>query len=210
MFQAVRRIDEKRNSRMENGRFRSFGTILAFMITISAIILLTNVTVQAAGASSYRLGPGDVLEISVWQDESLKRQIVVLPDRTISYPLVGEIDVNNKTVGDIRTILTQKLRPYVPDATVTVLLMQINSLTAYVIGKVNNPGQFPINMETTVVQLLAMAGGLNPFAKSGDILILRKKGSVTQKLAFDYDEVKNGRNLDQNVILQPGDVVIVP
>ncbi len=106
--------------------------------------------------------------------------------------------------------LTEKLSEYVPDATVTVILKQINSLRAYVIGKVNNPGVFPITMDTTVMQVLAMARGLNPFASAGNIHILRRRQNVTVRIPFNYKEVEKGENYEQNIILQRGDVVVVP
>ena len=90
------------------------------------------------------------------------------------------------------------------------MLLRANSLTAYVIGKVNKPGQFPINMDTNVMQILAMAGGLNPYAVPGKILVLRQKEGKTTALPFDYNEVKKGEDLKQNIVLNRGDVVVVP
>ena len=90
------------------------------------------------------------------------------------------------------------------------MLIEINSLKAYVIGKVNNPGEFSINLETTVMQILAQAGGLTPFASDGNIRILRQKNNQITNIPFDYGEVEKGKNLEQNIILHPGDVVVVP
>jgi polysaccharide export outer membrane protein len=106
--------------------------------------------------------------------------------------------------------LAQKLSEFVPDATVTVMLTEINSLKAYVIGKVNAPGAFPITLETNVMQILAQAGGLTPFASGGSIKILRQKDSQITQIPFDYGEVEKGKNLEQNIILKAGDVVVVP
>jgi len=164
----------------------------------------------SAEVSNYIIGPGDIIEISVWKDESLDREISVPPDGIISYPLVGDIEAAGKTVTMLRKAITERLSEYVPDATVTVILKEIKSLKAYVIGKVQNPGKFPITMETTVMQVLAMAKGLNPFADAGDIHILRRRNNVTVKIPFDYKEVEKGKNLGQNIILQRGDVVVVP
>jgi len=158
----------------------------------------------------YEIGAGDTLEISVWRDESLSRQVIVPPDRVISFPLIGDIDVTNLTVRDLRNEITKKLSDYVPDATVTVLILGFDSLRAYVIGKVNNPGVFPITLGTDVMQVLAMAGGLNPFAAAGKIHILRREGGENVKIPFDYKEVLKGENLKQNIMLQRGDVVVVP
>ena len=116
----------------------------------------------------------------------------------------------NLTVPDLRKAVAQKLSEYVPDATVTVVLLQINSLRGYVIGKVNRPGEFPINMETNVMQILSIAGGLAEFASDTKILILRQEKGETIKIPFNYKHVEKGQNLEQNIILRRGDVVVVP
>ena len=158
----------------------------------------------------YQIGSGDVLEISVWKEESLIREIIVPPDLTIAFPLIGEINIKGMTVSDLRRAVTKRLNDFIPEATVTVMLHQINSLRAYVIGKVNKPGQFPIDLDTTTMQLLAMAGGLNPFAATGKIYILRHQDGKMIKIPFDYREVEKGKNLAQNIIIRRGDVIIVP
>ncbi len=158
----------------------------------------------------YTIGPGDVLEISVWQDERLNRKVVVPPDGVISYPLIGDINVKGLTVADLRQIITKRLKDYVPNAIVTVMLVEINSLKAYVIGKVNRPGAYPIDLNTNVMQILAMAGGFTPFASPDKIIILRKQGNKIIKIPFNYDEVVEGKNLSQIITLKRGDVVVVP
>jgi polysaccharide export outer membrane protein len=163
-----------------------------------------------AADKPYHIGPGDILEISVWKDPNLSRQLVVPPDGIISFPLIEAIDVKNLTVAELKKIVTQKLSEFVPEATVTVMLIEINSLKAYVIGKVERPGEFPINMNTNVMQVLAMAGGLNAFAARGGIKILRYDNNKIINIPFDYGDVEKGKNLEQNIILIPGDVVVVP
>ena len=163
-----------------------------------------------AAEKVYHIGPGDVIEISVWKDPELSRNLIVPPDGIISVPLIGSISVTQLTVPELRKIVTQKLSEFIPDPTVTAMLIEINSLKAYVIGKVNKPGEFPINLETNVMQILAQAGGLTPFASGGNIRILRQKDNQVTNIAFDYGEVEKGKNLEQNIILQPGDVVVVP
>ena len=203
------------DSRVGEDRFRSHigrKALLTAVLTVLMVCLTASMAMAASKSDKdrHKIGPGDVLEISVWQDESLRREVIVPPDLVVSFPLVGDIDVTGMTVTDLRKILSEKLKEYVQDATVTVMYMRINSLSAYVIGKVNQPGQFPISMDTSVLQILAMAGGLNPFAASGDILIIRRQGKKTIKMPFDYNDVKRGKNLEQNIILQRGDVVVVP
>ena len=183
-------------------------------LLIPLFLLCLLITIPTPGRTDegigYRIGSGDILEISVWKEESLSREVVVPPDLTIAFPLIGEIKIKGMTVSDLRREVTKKLNDFIPEATVTVMLRQINSLRAYVIGKVNKPGQFPIDLDTTTMQLLAMAGGLNPFAATGKIYILRHQAGKMIKIPFDYREVEKGKNLEQNIIIRRGDVIIVP
>jgi len=191
---------------------KSPGKSCPVVLCLALVFLLTISQAAFAGNDSerYTISSGDVLEISVWRDESLSRQIIVPPDGFISFPLIGDIDVAGMTVTQLRAVVTDKIKEYVPDATVTVLLLQINSLRAYVIGKVNNPGQFPIDMKTSVIQLLTMAGGLNQFADSDSIMILRQQKDKIIRIPFNYKDLEKGKNLDQNIIIQRGDVIVVP
>lgn len=177
---------------------------------VVGMLLIAMVAQTAFAAGDYRVGPGDVLEISVWRDESLIRKVVVPPDGVISFPLIGDINANGMTVADIRNTVTKKLKEYVQDAVVTVMLLEINSMKAYVIGKVKTPGGFQILMDTSVMQMLSMAGGLTPFASEKTIHILRRDKDGTIKIPFKYNEVLKGENLAQNIVLQRGDVVVVP
>lgn len=174
-----------------------------------ALLAISSVSASAQGLG-YTIGPGDGLEISVWKDDALSRQLIVPPDGRIAFPLVGDIDTSGMTIPQLREMVTQRLSEYVPDATVTVMLVGASSLTAYVIGKVNRPGQYPITMETNVMQILSMAGGLNPFASANKIIILRQEDGVDYKIPFKYKEIEKGENLKQNIILRRGDVVVVP
>ena len=179
-------------------------------LTLAGILTFICITNTLAAVGGYNVGPGDVLEISVWKDESLSRQVVVPPDGVISFPLIGDIDIQKMTVADIQKNVTKKLKDYVQDAVVTVMLTEINSMKAYVIGKVNKPGVFPIFMDTNVMQLLSMAGGINPFASESNINILRTENGKNLKIPFNYKEVLRGKNLQQNIIIQRGDVIVVP
>jgi polysaccharide export outer membrane protein len=175
-----------------------------------AILVLLLLLPAAALAAEYPLGPGDEVEISVWRDEALTRQLVVPPDGLVSFPLIADTQVTGVTVPALRATVKKKLEPFVPDAVVTVILLRSSSMTAYVVGKVNKPGQFPIQLDTTVMQLLAMAGGPNPYAATGKMLLLRQEGGKTSELPFDYDQVAKGQGLGQNAILRRGDVLVVP
>lgn len=164
--------------------------------------------------ADYVVGPGDVLEISVWKEEALTKSTVVLPDGEIHFPLIGAIKVAGKTVAEIREEIKTKITAYVPDPVLSVSVHQVNSMIIFVLGRVNNPGKFGVNAMTNVLQGIAMAGGLNPFAKRNDIKIIRqgggKGGEKTQSFLFRYDDVADGKNLEQNIWLQRGDVILVP
>jgi polysaccharide export outer membrane protein len=181
--------------------------VLIFFICLTLLVFCP---IGLAAEKIYHLDSGDVIEISVWKDPELSRNLVVPPDGIISFPLIGSIDVTHLTVSELKKVVTQKLSEFIPDATVTIMLIEINSLKAYVIGKVNNPGEFTINLETNVMQILSMAGGLNPFASKGSINIIRQRDNRIIKIPFDYGKVEKGKNLEQNILLQSGDVVVVP
>ena len=161
-------------------------------------------------APSYRLGPEDVLEISVWKDESLSRPVIVRPDGFISFPLVGEVLARGKTVDQFTDVFKTRLSRYVPNPTVSVTVTQINSYKIYVIGKVNRPGEFLVGHHTDVMQALSLAGGLTPFASQGKIKILRRINEKQVIFPFDYGDVLGGDELEQNIILERWDVVMVP
>jgi polysaccharide export outer membrane protein len=161
-------------------------------------------------AAGYVIGQGDVLTISVWKDESLTRDVVVLPDGTISFPLIGNIAAEGKTVDELKAEIVSKLRKYVPDPVLNVAVRSVNSMFIYVIGRVNNPGRFALAGNINVLQALATAGGLNPFADNNGIRIIRSGDGGPTTLSFRYDDVARGKRLEQNVMLRRGDVVVVP
>ncbi len=138
--------------------------------------------VVRAEQSPYLIGPGDMIDISVWKDEALTKSVVVLPDGNISFPLIGEIHAVGRPLSEIKAEVEEKVKSYVPEPTVSVEIKQVNSMLVYVIGRVNQPGRFILNTNVNVLQALAMAGGLNPFAKRDKIRILRKEGDKTSHL----------------------------
>jgi polysaccharide biosynthesis/export protein len=175
-----------------------------------AMAMTTCALWAADSPPDYTIGPGDVLDISVWKDEALTKSLVVLPDGKISFPLIGEFMVGGKTVTQIKGEIEAKIVRYVPDVILSVDVRQINSMIVYVIGKVNSPGRFVMNGNLNVLQALASAGGLNPFAKKGEIKVFRQEGDRTVIHPFDYDDVAAGKNLSQNIPLKRGDVIVVP
>jgi polysaccharide export outer membrane protein len=159
---------------------------------------------------TYRLQAGDLLEVSVWKETDLQREVLVRPDGTFSFPLAGEIDARDKTVEDVRLALVDKLQKYVPSPSVSVAVKQIGGNRVYVVGRVNKAGDFPLITALDVMQAISLAGGLTPFAAVNDIVILRRHNGHLEKLKFRYRDVARGRHLEQNVLLEGGDTVVVP
>ena len=160
--------------------------------------------------SGYQIGPEDVLEISVWKEEGLKKEVLVRPDGGISFPLIGEIHAMGKTEGQLQKEITQRLDKFIPDPVVSVSVLKVAGNKIYVIGKVNKPGEYAAGRYVDVMQALSMAGGLTPFAAENGIKVLRKEGGKDTVFRFRYSQVKNGENLEQNIQLKGGDVVVVP
>jgi polysaccharide biosynthesis/export protein len=165
---------------------------------------------QATAEPDYRIGPGDQLSIEVWKDKDLARLVTVLPDGRVVYPMVGEVVAAGKTVAQFQKEIEGKLSLYVKDAVITVEVRQVNSLQIYVIGHVNTPGRSLMTSYIDVLQALAIAGGPDPFAKVSRIKIFRREGKKTVIIPFDYDDVIAGKNLESNILLRRGDVVVVP
>lgn len=161
---------------------------------------------------TYVLGCGDILKISVWGKnmEALTADPVVRPDGNISFPLIGDIQVKGLTVDELKNELNKRLREYIYEPNVSVSVTTINSLKIYVLGEVAHPGAYDVLSYTDVLQGIALGGGFTIYAKKNKIQIIRTYGNEKIKIKFNYDQVVKGINLDQNIPLKPGDVIIVP
>ena len=182
-------------------------------------LLLTCVTVAlpvwaqdlpSVTESSYLINAGDTLEVSVWKEEDLQREVLVRPDGTFTFPLAGEITAKGRTVAYIRAELESRLSRYIPDLLVTVTVTDVSGNRIFVIGQVNSPGAFVMNPVLDVMQALSLAGGTTPFASLNDIRILRREDGIQRAIRFDFTDVSKGRSLGQNILLQSGDIVVVP
>ena len=189
--------------------FRQF-----FLSTCLIVAALSGVSTaafaQQSGGLEYRIGPEDVLHISVWKEEDLDRRVLVRPDGGVSFPLVGDIQVSGRTPLEVQDEIRSRLARYVPDAEVTVSVDEISGYTVFVLGEVNKPGQFTLGRYVDVVQALTLAGGTTPYAAERSIQILRRQDGRDVVYRFNFRDIKRGRGLDQNVVLQSGDVVVVP
>ncbi len=182
---------------------------IRFDLVVFGLCLALLSSIVWAG-DGYSLQPGDILEISVWKEPDLQREVLVRPDGGISFPLVGNIKAKNSSVQDVNKEITARLTKYIPDPVVTVSLKQMLGNRVYVVGKVLKPGEFVINRNVDVMQALSMAGGLNPFAAGDDIKILRRVNGVQKSIPFRYESIVEGKDLEQNIVLKAGDVVVVP
>lgn len=199
-------------------------TIFALLLTLTGCgsMWLTQSTPQSkvtdkttaanasAASDSYLIQQGDDLLISVWKEKDLQGQVMVRPDGGISFPLAGEITAAGKTTEQLQKDLAAKLQKYVPDPVVTVMVKQSLGNRIYVVGKVNKPGEYPTSRTVDVMQALAMAGGPTPYASLNKIKILRRENGELKAIPFKYSRVEKGEDLQQNIVLQGGDVVVVP
>lgn len=165
---------------------------------------------HVSASFGFYLGPEDLLEISVWNDEALSKQVIVRPDGKISFPLIGDILVQGRTVEEVRHEIEKKIRIYVPDALLTVMVIRVSSPKVYVVGKVVKPGVYIMPEPIRVIQALAIAGGITTFSDSDDILIIREENGLQKIMEFDYRKVANGKALEQNIYLKSGDTIIIP
>jgi polysaccharide export outer membrane protein len=158
----------------------------------------------------YRLQPGDQIEVSVWGEEELQRNILLRPDGQFSFPLAGEVSAAGRTVSEVQIELTDRLANYIPEAVVTVSVTGLEGNRIYVIGQVQQPGSFVMNPRINVLQALSLAGGTTPFASLNNIIIIRRTGSNQIAMPFAYDDVSQGERLEENIMLESGDVIFVP
>jgi polysaccharide export outer membrane protein len=152
-----------------------------------------------------------VLGISVWREESLQSsETLVRPDGYISFPLVGDLRAAGKSLPEITAEVAAGLQKYIPDPVVHVTVRALSGNMVYVLGKVARPGVFPMNSQVDVVQALAMAGGMTPYAAANKVQILRREGGRQVAIHFAYGDIEKGEKLEQNILLRAGDVVLVP
>ena len=183
---------------------------LAGALALLAISVLAQRPAAAQSVPDYLLSAGDKLEIAVWKEPDLTKEFIVRPDGKFSFPLAGELTAAGRTVSQIQQEITAKLKPYIPDPVVTATVTDIEGNRVYVIGQVAKAGSFVMNPRINVLQALSLAGGMTPFASVNDIIVLRGAGGAQRALQFHYGDVAKGKNLTQNVMLEAGDVVIVP
>ena len=166
--------------------------------------------VPATTDPTYVIGPSDELNISVWDQVQLTRTVPVRPDGMISLPLINDVQAAGKTPSQLRVTITEKLTSFVKDPQVTVIVTQMNSQRVYVLGQVLRAGAYPMLPGMNVLQAISSAGGLAQFAKETSIMILRTENGQQVRLPFNYKDVISGKKPEQNIVLKPGDTIVVP
>jgi polysaccharide export outer membrane protein len=150
------------------------------------------------------------LDIYVWKEPELTREVIVMPDGRITYPLIGQVMAQGRTAAELRESISKKLKDYVTAPEVTVIVKQTLSQRIYVIGKVNGPGPYPLEPNMTVLQALSAAGGFAEWADEKNVLIVRREGLKEIQIRFNYKAFISGKNLAQNILLKPQDTIVVP
>ena len=164
----------------------------------------------AADSDTYVIGPEDVLSINVWREEALTRQVPVRSDGNISLPLIDEIHAAGLTPLQLKGKLTLRLKEFIDNPNVSVIVAQANSQKVYVSGEVRTPGVYPLRGETTLLQVIPMAGGFTEWADQKKILIIRKEAGKDKRMVVNYKKIVSGEDVSYNIILKPGDTIIVP
>jgi polysaccharide export outer membrane protein len=164
----------------------------------------------APAASGYRLNPGDLIRLSVWKEDSLTREAMVQPDGNVSFPLAGQVPAAGRTAAELEAEVTDRIARYIAAPAVTIELLEAKGNRVYVLGEVNNPGQFQLDRPTSVVQAIALAGGLTAFAGRGDIRLLRREEGAERSIRLDFDALADGEVPEGGLELRAGDTIIVP
>ena len=158
----------------------------------------------------YVIGPQDVLSIVFWKDKELSAEVVVRPDGKISLPLLQDVQAAGLTPAQLTENLVKAATKYIAQPNATVIVKEIHSRKVFILGQVAKPGTFPLTEDMTVLQLIALAGDVLEYAKTSNIVVVRKEGARERRMPFNYKDVLKGRNTSQNIVLKPGDTVIVP
>jgi polysaccharide export outer membrane protein len=188
---------------------RSYSKVILLMVLLGLIVSHGAAFAQAPD-SSYRIGPNDILNIFVWKEADLTRDVTVMPDGKITYPLIGEITAQGQTASELKKEIADKLQNFVTAPEVTVIVKESRSQVVYAIGKLTRPGPIALAPGMTVMQALSAAGGFTEWADPKNILIVRREGGKETQLRFNYKEFTSGEKLEQNILLKPGDTLVVP
>jgi polysaccharide biosynthesis/export protein len=194
--------------------WRALRGVLIAALAISPGVSSAQQPAAPEAAVPYVIGPEDVIEVAVWGNTDLSRTVPVRPDGKISLPLLHDLQAGGLTPMQLRAAITAALDKFVSDAVVSVIVRDVHSVKVTVIGEVKAPGRYEVRSRTTVLDVLAMAGGLSQYAARGRITVLRREGEAVRTLPFDFDKVTDrtgpGGTGQLNFCIQPGDIIVVP
>jgi polysaccharide export outer membrane protein len=205
-YETYAEVMEMRMNSLYRKLLAGFGTLVPVLAGIS----LGLVSLPSLAQAPYLIQPGDTLMVSVWQEPDLTGEVVVHPDGTFAIPLAGSIRASGRTTLKVQESVSEKLTRFVPDPIVTVGLQETVGRTVYVIGQVNAPGAYNVGQPIDVMQALSLAEGMTAYASENKIKILRRMKDKQDAIGFRYGDVEKGRNLEQNILLEDGDIVVVP
>lgn len=189
-----------------------FTRLFALLILSSIALPLSASSAHAEGAGTddFVIRAGDILQITVWKEDGLDREVLILPDGTLTFPLIGTVEAQGLTPSKLQETIKEKLATLVPDASVTVAVKSPQGHTVSVMGQVAKPGDIIVGRDMTVMQALSQAGGLTPYASESGIKVLRTENGKKISLDYPYDDIADGDHLDKDFNLKPGDVIVVP
>jgi len=177
---------------------------------LCALVVWPSMTSADEKAAAYLLSPGDVISVSVWGEEKLKQEVHVLPDGSITFPLAGRVDVAGLDATAVAKKVAARLKEFIPDPNVSVVITSTAGNLVYVQGKVLKPGTVQMSGPTAVLQVLSMSGGLDKFADKEEIKVVRRNGAKQEILPVHYSDLMSGRDMSTNIQLQAGDTLVVP
>lgn len=184
--------------------------ILFFVSFVLLVCMRPELAAAADNPDIYQLRQGDTVMVSVWREDALQKQVIVLPDGSITLPLVGRVEVVGLGTPEVERRITEKLKKYLPEPVVTVVIAGIEGNRAYIMGKVNKPGPLIISGPTTVLQAISIAGGFDKFADEGGIKVIRTKADGQEIFPVRYKDIISGKNMSTNIQLKAGDTIVVP
>jgi len=167
-------------------------------------------SLSLAEETPFTILAGDVLQITVWKEDGLDREVLVLPSGDITFPLIGTLKVGGHTPEDVQALVKDKLKKFIPDASVTVSVKAALGHIVNVTGQVLRPGEMVINRRMTTLQAISQAGGVTPYADESDIVVIRHSEGKDVSIPIPYDDILSGDELDKDIVLEPGDVIVVP
>lgn len=184
--------------------------ILFVTLTLVLTCINAQLVIAADKPDIYQLRQGDTLMVSVWREDTLQRQVIVLPDGSITFPLIGRVEVAGLSTPEVEQRIALKLKEYFPEPIVSVVIVGIDGHRAYVTGKVLHPGPLTISGPITVLQAISLVGGFDRFADESGIKVIRAKPDGQEVLPVSYKDIISGKNMSTNILLKAGDTLVVP